>query len=371
LPTPEPHPPGEAPALASTLLPLKDYAVVLACLTLGLTLLVLVMESQKRAHVVLFQVLPAVLITMACSSAAGLWLLARTRLRAALMLAGPAAAASAGMLCAVALLAAHGHRTLGDVLTRQLVIKGLLASPLLGAMVGLSLFLLARARQRELAAWNLELGNRLAIERLQRERALADLQLLQAQIEPHFLYNTLANLRQLIRVDSARALAMLEHLIRYFKLVLPSFRHERLPLGDEIALVQAYLELLRERMDRPVRLALRVPPPWQALPLLPGALLCLTENALKHGLPEDGAELLLEISATREGDLLKLSLRDNGPGLLASTGGKSTDADSTGTGLRNLRERLRLSYGARARVHLRDDGHGCEATLELPWEGAP
>jgi Histidine kinase len=337
--------------------------VVLACLTLGLTLLMVVMESHKRAHVVLFQVLPAVLITMACSGAVGLWLLGHARLRAWKMLLGPALAGGTGMLCAVTLLAAHGGRTLGDVIARPLVTKGLLASPLLGLMVGLSLFLLARARQRELAAWNLELNSRLDIERLQRERALADLQLLQAQVEPHFLYNTLANLRQLIRLDSERALAMLEHLIRYFKLVLPSFRSERLPLGDEIALVQAYLDLLRERLDRAVRLHVHVRPQWLALPLLPGALLCLVENAVKHGLPEDSAELMLHIDAERVGDLLRLTVRDNGPGLLAPTG-----AESTGTGLRNLRERLRLSYGERAQVRLQDHGHGCEATLELPWE---
>lgn len=362
--TPEPTAAvDDTPVLASANLPRKDYAVVLACLTLGLTLLMVVMESQKRAHVVLYQVLPAVLGTMACSGATGLWLLGRTRLRAWLMLLGPALAGGLGMLCAITLLAALGGRTLGDVIARQLVIKGLLAGPVLGVMVGLSLFLLARARQRELAAWNLELGSRLALERLRRERALADLQLLQAQVEPHFLYNTLANLRQLIRVDSGRALAMLEHVIRYFKLVLPSFRCERLPLGDEIALVQAYLDLLRERLGRSVRLDVQVPAQWSAVPILPGALLCLAENAVKHGLPDDGGELLLRIDAVRQDDLLKLTLRDNGPGLLAQA-----SAESTGTGLRNLRERLRLSYGERARVRLHDNGRGCEATLELPWE---
>jgi LytS/YehU family sensor histidine kinase len=267
------------------------------------------------------------------------------------------------MVCAVLVLAASHGRTLTNVITRHLAVKGLLASPLLGAMVGLSLFLLASARQRELAAWNLELTSRLDIERLQRERALADLQLLQAQIEPHFLYNTLANLRQLIRTDSTRALAMLEHIIKYFKLVLPSFRSERLPLADEIGLVEAYLELLRERLGRTIRLTLDVPSDWQAISVLPGALLCLAENAVKHGLPEDGGELSLHIAAMRTGDLFQLSVQDNGPGLHTES-----NADSTGTGLRNLRERLRLRYGEHASLRLQDNGKGCKATLELPWE---
>ncbi len=322
------------------------------------------MVSQQRARVVLLQVLPAVLTTMACSSAAGLWLLARTRLRVWTLLAVPAAAGALGMACTVVLLASTHGRALPDVFGRYLVVKGLLASPLLGAMVGLSLFLLARARQRELAAWNLELTSRLDIERLQSERALADLHLLQAQIEPHFLYNTLANLRQLIRTDSARALSMLEHLIKYFKLVLPSFRSERLPLMDEIALVQAYLELLRERLGRPIRLVLGVPLELQTVSILPGALLCLTENAVKHGLPDDaGSELVLHIVALHDDAVLRLSVRDNGPGLRATRA-----ADSTGTGLRNLRERLRLSYGEQASLRLQDNGVGCEATLDLPWK---
>ena len=351
------------PTAATPVIPFRDYAAVLACLSLGLTLLVVVLMSQQHIRVMLYQVVPAVLITMASSSGVGLWLLVRTRLQLWTLVAAPAVAGAVGMVFAVAVLAAAHGRMLGDVLGRHVVVKGLLAGPLLGAMVGLSLFLLARARQRELQAWQQEMRNRLDIERLQRERALADLQLLQAQIEPHFLYNTLANLRQLIRIDSARALAMLEQLIKYFKLVLPSFRSERLPLLDEIALVEAYLELLRERLGRPIHLSLQVQPALQTVAILPGALLCLAENAVKHGLPEDGDALTLHIAATQAGNSFQLSVQDNGPGLRAKS-----QADSTGTGLRNLRERLRLRYGEHASLRLQDNGNGCKATLELPWE---
>lgn len=364
LPGLEPSVPGELPAFVPAFVPLKDYVVVLACLAFGLTLLIVVLLSRQEPRVVLYQVLPAALATLACSGAVGVWLVTRPTMRAWAMLAAPAAAGAAGMLGTIVLLATLHGRVLESVLSRHLVVRGLLVSPLLGAMLGLCLLLLARARQRELAAWGRELSTRLSNERLQRERVLADLQLLQAQIEPHFLYNTLANLRQLIRVDSTRALAMLEHLIRYFKLVLPSFRSDRLPLGDELALVQAYLELLRERLGRPMRLTLNVPPEWHAVPLLPGALLCLAENAVKHGLPDDGSELVLQIDAQRTGETLRLTLRDNGPGL---AGARPAGSFGTGTGLRNLRERLHLIYGSAARLQLRDHGHGCEAVLELPW----
>lgn len=342
---------------------MREYAAVLACLTVGLTLLVVALVSQQRMRIMVSVVLPAVLLTMTSSSAAGLWLLVRYRLRAWTSVTVPALAGAVGMVSAVVLLAAAHGRTFTDVFTRPLVMKGLLASPVMGALVGLSLFLLARARQRELAAWQMELNNRMDMERLQGERLLADLQLLQAQIEPHFLYNTLANLRQLIRVDSTRALAMLEHLIKYFKLVLPSFRQERLPLMDEIALAQAYLDLLRERMDRPMQLHLDVPGHSRTAQVLPGALLCLVENAVKHGWPEGEQDLQLRIAAVRTGDQLQLSVQDNGPGP-----DQTTSAESTGTGLRNLRERLRLRYGDHASLRLQNTGSGCKATLELPWE---
>ena len=112
-----------------------------------------------------------------------------------------------------------------------------------------------------------------------------------------------------------------------------------------------------------MQLTVQVPPEWLDQPLLPGALLCLTENAVKHGLPEGGGELQLHIAAAHDGAMLLLSVQDNGPGLAADR-----RVDSTGTGLRNLRERLRLSYGEQAHLRLQDNGSGCKATLELPWE---
>jgi signal transduction histidine kinase len=340
---------------------------VLASFAFGLAALVIVLAT-RNPRTATFQVLPVVITMLAGGGATALWLLRRTRAPLWLLVAGPALATTAAMLVTVLLLALSHNKVLGVVFARPLVERGLLAAPLLGALVGGGLWLLERARQRERAVWAAQQLARAHGQQLQHERTLAQLQLLQAQIEPHFIYNTLANLRQLVKLDSARALQMLDHLIRYFKLALPGFRADRLPLRDELALVQAYLDLLSERMGRPMNLRAEVPEPVANAMLLPGALLCLAENAVKHGLPEGEAALELRISAHRAGPSWLLSVRDNGAGLPSHP---EPPTRGTGTGLANLRERLRLSYGDAATLHLHNAHPGCEAVLTLPWEETP
>ena len=275
----------------------------------------MVVLATRNPRVAMFQVLPVVAAMLLGGGAAALWLLRRTRAPLWMLIAGPSLATTASMLATVMLLASVHGKMLGVVFSRPVVERGMLAAPLLGALVGGGLWLLERARQRERAVWAAQQLARAHGQHLQHERTLVQLQLLQAQIEPHFIYNTLANLRQLIKLDSARALQMLDHLIRYFKLALPGFRAERLPLRDELALVQAYLDLLSERMGRPMNLRAEVPEPVAGAMLLPGALLCLAENAVKHGLPEGDTPLELRIAAHRAGPSWLLSVRDNGAGL--------------------------------------------------------
>lgn len=339
---------------------------MLASFAFGLAALVVVLAT-RNPRVAVFQVLPAVVAMLAGGGGSALWLLRHTRARLWQLLTGPSLASTTAMLATVMLLALVNRRDLDVVFARPVVERGLLAAPLLGALVGGGLWLLERARRRERAVW---LGQQLARmqgRHLQHERTQAQLQLLQAQIEPHFIYNTLANLRQLVKLDSTRALQMLDHLIRYFKLALPGFRAERLPLRDELALVQAYLDLLSERMGRPMNLRAEVPEPVASASLLPGALLCLAENAVKHGLPEGDAPLELRIAAHRTGAGWLLSVRDNGAGLAC----QDAPPRPGGTGLANLRERLRLSYGDAAALHLHNAHPGCEAVLTLPWEENP
>ncbi|NRF70029.1 histidine kinase [Aquincola sp. S2] len=352
----------ETPDTAPSPRALEGYAGVLASFALGLAALVVALATHKP-RMALLQVLPTVVAMLFGGGAAALWLLRRRQAMPLwALLVGPALATSAAMLGTVLLLATLHGKVLGVVFARPIVERGLLAAPLLGALVGGGLWLLERTRQRERAAWAAQQLARAHEKQLQHERALAQLQLLQAQIEPHFIYNTLANLRQLVKLDSARALQMLDHLIRYFKLVLPSFRADRLPLRDELALVEAYLDLLRERMGRAMTLQVDLPEAFAGLSLLPGALLCLTENAVKHGLPEDDSPLRLQIGVRRIGATLLLTVRDNGGGLSAGAPAPA------GTGLANLRERLRLLYGAGAELQLHNAHPGCEAVLVLPWE---
>lgn len=349
--------PAETPPPA-----LQGYVAALCVFGLGLAGLMVVL-STRHLNMVFTQVLPTVIAMLLGSGACALGLLRRTRARWPLLLILPALTAALICLLLVLTLAEVKGRPLAQVMERPLVLRGLTSAPFLGALVGGGLWLLHRARQRERAAWQRAMSDRARHEQLQQERMLAHMQLLQAQIEPHFIYNTLANLRQLIRQDGERALQMLDHLIRYFKLTLPSFRADRLPLSDELDLVRAYLDLLRERLGRPLQLELEVPADWLALPMPPGALLCLVENAIKHGLPEQGGALQLRIAARREDARLHLSVRDNGAGLSATPRPGST-------GLSNLRERLRLLYGEQAGLQLHNASPGCEAVLSLPWEGA-
>jgi len=338
---------------------LEGYTAALASLGLGLAALVVALAT-RNVRIAAFQVLPTVLAMLLGGGATALWLLRRPRAPLWLLIAGPAVATFGAALATVLLLATLYGRSLEVVFIRPVVERGLLGAPVLGALVGTGLWLLERARQRERVAWEAEQAARARQSAVEHERTLAHLQLLQAQIEPHFIYNTLANLRQLVRLDGARALQMLDHLIRYFKLVLPSFRADRLPLRDELALVQAYLDLLSERMGRPMHMRVDVPDDCADMSLLPGALLCLAENAVKHGLPDDGSALQLHIAARRDGAHVRLTVRDNGSGLAASAG--------TGTGLANLGERLRLLHGDGAGVRLHHVHPGCEAVITLPWE---
>jgi sensor histidine kinase YesM len=281
----------------------------------------------------------------------------------ATVLAAAAVGSVASVLVLGAILLLQG-KSASLVLNRGDVQHRLLAGPLLSGLFALGLVQLARSRERERLAWQQRAAAQLQAERLQRERVQAELQLLQAQLQPHFLYNTLANLRHLVRTDSARALEMLEHLIQYFKLALPSFRVEQVPLHDELALAHSYVALLRERVDQAIELELDRAVELDRLLVPGGAVLCLLENAIKHGLPADpAAARRLRIRAERTAEGLRLTVSDNGPGL-ATTRGAGTE--STGTGLTNLRERLALLHPQRARLRLVDRGDGCDAILDLP-----
>ncbi len=213
-----------------------------------------------------------------------------------------------------------------------------------------------RARQANTAL------HRTQLHRLQLDRELdnAHLQLLQAQVEPHFLFNTLANLRRLVRTEPVAAQAMLGDLLRYLAEALPRLRDERSTLVREVTLVRAYLALHQVRMGPRLKFAINLPDELADLPVPPMVLLTLVENAIKHGIgPQvEGGDVRVEAQGQHNGELM-LIVADTGCGLIAGSG--------PGSGLANLRARLKALYGDAAALTLNtNEPRGVTATVVLP-----
>lgn len=333
-----------------------------ALIPLGLFVVVMmVVLSTRHWRMALFQVLPTTLVCVTVSGSVSVMLLRRTRASCVGVALVAGGAAWMAMLLMIALLAILYGRPWPAVWQRPLVLRGLTSAPALGAMVGWGLWMLECARQRAEQAWHARHAMQGEQERLAHENVLSQLQLLQAQVEPHFIYNTLANLRQLLRRgDPETSLRLLDQLIHYFKGVLPTFRARFVTLRDELSLATTYVNLMGMRMGRAIELVVDVPQDTASLMLIPGAILCFVENSIKHGLPASGSVRLV-VQAEHGPHSLTVRVRDQG-------NGPACDADdpSTGTGLRNLRERLRLTYAGRAHVGLRHTHPGCEATLTVP-----
>lgn len=195
---------------------------------------------------------------------------------------------------------------------------------------------------------------------LEKQLAEAQLKLLQAQVEPHFLYNTLANAQLLTRSDPQRADAMLGHLIEFLRSSLPAGRAEHSSLGVEVDRSRAYLEILKIRMGERLRFEVDIPADLRATPLPPLMLQTLVENAIKHGLEPKSGGGTLWVRAVREGDSVKVTVADDGVGFQEGTAG-------TGVGLVNLRERLALAFGERASLALSVNyPSGVAAVLKVP-----
>lgn len=195
------------------------------------------------------------------------------------------------------------------------------------------------------------------------ERQMVELKLnaLQAQIEPHFLYNTLANVQQLVRSTPQVADQMLQHLITYLKAAIPDVRNGRGLLGQEVDRARSYLQIMQIRMGERLQFTINVDDDLRQIAIPPLGLLTLVENAVQHGidrLPEGG---MVTISGTKDDKKLILKVIDNGVGF--------GDEIGSGMGLTNLRERLVTLYGKHARLDLAHASpRGVEATLELPLE---
>ncbi len=198
----------------------------------------------------------------------------------------------------------------------------------------------------------------------EKERTVARLNLLHAQVEPHFLYNTLASAQYLTRTDPAQADHMLGHLIHYLRHSLPLTEDALSTLGDELERTRAYLEIMRLRMGPRLSLQLEVPDALRAVPLPPMMLQTLVENAIKHGLEPKPGGGTVWISARLDDDAVAITVADDGRGFSDASSG-------TGIGLKNVRERLRLIYGAAASLSVVSNApEGVASTITVPLRAA-
>jgi sensor histidine kinase YesM len=205
-------------------------------------------------------------------------------------------------------------------------------------------------REREALATAALALERERTQRIEREATLANLRALQAQIEPHFLFNTLANVTSLIDPAPAMAKRMLESFIRFLRASLAATRNQSTTLADEAELIAAYLDVLEIRMGARLRYEIEVPESLHAFTLPPMLLQPVVENSIRHGLEPkvDGGSV--RFSARRDGADVVIEIADTGVGFAPTTRG--------GVGLTNLRDRLRLIYGDRASLTVGENGGG-------------
>ncbi len=230
-----------------------------------------------------------------------------------------------------------------------LILAGIIVKVVLGGK--------KRAERRAEAATETAAG-----ESLKRQLAEAQLKTMQAQVEPHFLFNTLASVDYLIETEPATASKMQKSLIQYLRAALPQMREGSTTLGKEVQLCRSYLEILKFRMEDRLQYSVIVPQGLSSAQFPPMMLQSLVENSIKHGLepkPEGGS---LTISADVSSGRLRVTVADSGLGFAAA------GVSGSGVGLANVRERLAALYGGAAKLSIEANSpSGTIVTIEVPY----
>jgi sensor histidine kinase YesM len=259
----------------------------------------------------------------------------------------------------VALGIVLAHLLLGRPFTLSPFITQSFAIGMMFAVIGSTVFLLSERVHR--------LDNEIRQRRLNeaeqaRRETEARLKLLQAQIEPHFLFNTLANVGSLIEVDPPRARRLLDRLNDWLRVALVRARGEQTTLGDELSLLENWLEILTERFGARLAWRIEADAATRALPFPPMLLQPLVENAVKHGIEPKLGGGTVSIAARYAAGLLRIEVRDDGAGFPTEPSMRGA-----GAGLDNVRSRLAALYGDSGRLGVRSNpAGGVSATLELP-----
>ncbi len=225
-------------------------------------------------------------------------------------------------------------------------------------------FLAVPAYYSEIRRWrdNLNAGKESEL-RAQKQEVSLRLSVLQAQVEPHFLFNTLASVRALIRHDPEQSEVTLDALVAYLRASIPKLRDDGLSavstLGQQLDLCTSYLQVMTIRTAGRLQYAVEAEPALRALAFPPMLLITLVENAIKHGIEPKPGPGRVTITATRDGDTLQVIVVDDGMGLQPGVGG--------GLGLANVRGQLDALYAGRASFALRSQAaHGVRAELRIP-----
>ncbi len=267
------------------------------------------------------------------------------------------AAIIAGSVLGVILAGIVKGRSFSTMFTERL--SGVAIS--MGLGIGFGCVVVATVILREKHARDQARILRAEAERHQMEKNVleARLALMQAQIEPHFLFNTLANVQHLVETDAASASRMLDSLIQYLRAALPQMREAATSLGREVDMARAFLEIHRVRMGSRLDFRIEVPDALRARAFPPMMLITLVENAIKHGVDPCCECGCIVIHAEESDGRLKVSVTDTGEGIKPKKGG--------GVGLANIRERLRALYGGTARLVLEENvPRGVVASIEVP-----
>lgn len=208
-------------------------------------------------------------------------------------------------------------------------------------------------------------------EAMERQLVQARLQVLQAQVEPHFLFNTLGAIDYLIETDPRRASEMQKALITYLRGALPQMRQESSTLGRELRLIRSFLDLIKMRMEDRLEVEFNVPEGAESAEFPPMMLQSVVENAIKHGIepkPEGGK---VSVAARIQNGQLWVEVKDTGVGI-RDTETLESPTSGTGLGLQNIRERLAMLYPGKSRVILQsDDLQGTTVKIVVPYQVGP
>ncbi|MCY7388423.1 MAG: histidine kinase, partial [Burkholderiales bacterium] len=253
-------------------------------------------------------------------------------------------------------------RSLDEMVTNKPIFWGMVIFTGAGVAMGvLAATVLVYREQAARAAADVAIADAQKHE-LEKQVLEARLKLMQAQIEPHFLFNTLANVQHLVEANPLLAAKTLESLITHLRAALPEMREGRTTLGREADMANAYLEIQQLRMGHRLQFSVDVPLALRAASFPPMMLLTLVENAIKHGVDplQQGGEIL--VNANLIDEMLDVWVADTGQGLSPSAG--------MGIGLQNIRERLQTLFGKSAKLELEENSpRGMVARIRIKHAG--